>query len=198
MSPEEVIKLKWKQIELINEGRIDSKGERQDWEVVYVSTTRAKTKASREIPCNQARELRRWKEFIVEQCERFALPLPTANDYVFGNPFPRSGSSTGWRTYPYKQFNTSWREVRDALKGRLRGHRHSDHPYSLYSLRSSFIEDCLNRGVDVVSVARMAGNSIVEIQRSYERLDLRKKGFELSAPAFGLKKTKQLETKPLF
>ena len=33
MSPEEVMKMKWKQIEIVDEGRINSKGEKVSWEV---------------------------------------------------------------------------------------------------------------------------------------------------------------------
>ena len=198
MSPEEVIKMKWKQIELVDEGRIDSSDERQEWEVAYVSTIRSKTKAPREIPANQARELRRWKEFVLEQCERFNLPLPTKETEVFGNPFPRSGSPDGWRAYHRSSFSETWREIRKALSGKLSGHRYSPHPYTLYSLRSTFIEDHLLKGTPVVEVARMAGHSIVETQRSYERLDLRKKGFEITAPEFGKTGAKAKETEQLF
>ena len=115
MSPEEVVKMKWKQIELVDEGRITSSGERKDWEIAYVSTIRSKTKAAREIPCNQARELRRWKKFVLEMCEQYNLPLPTKETEVFGNPFPRSGSKEGWRPYHRSQFSDSWRDIRNDL-----------------------------------------------------------------------------------
>jgi len=66
MSPEEILRLKWRQIEIIDEGRINSKGERESWEVAYIYTIRSKTKQAREIPVNQARELRRWKKLQEE------------------------------------------------------------------------------------------------------------------------------------
>jgi len=59
MSPEEIFRLKWKQIDIVDVGRINSKGERVKWEVAYISTTRSKTQQTREIPANQARELGR-------------------------------------------------------------------------------------------------------------------------------------------
>lgn len=198
MSPEEVIKMKWRQIELIDEGRWDSKGERQVWEVAYVSTTRSKTQATREIPVNQARELRRWREFVLEQCKLYDLPMPNANTEVFGNPFPRSGSKEGWRPYHRSMFSAAWKELMERLDGQLKGHRHSPHPYTQYSMRSSFIEDHLLKGTSVVEVARMAGHNIVETQRSYERLDLRKRGGELTKPKFGTKKIGQRKVEQLF
>ena len=198
MSPEEVIKMKWKQIELVDEGRLNSKGEREVWELAYISTIRSKTKAAREIPCNQARELRRWKEFVVEYCTNHKLPLPTLETEVFGNPFPRSGSKDGWRPYCRTSFSGTWRQVRSDLDGKLRGHRYSPHPYSQYSMRSTFIEEHLLKGTPVVEVARMAGHSITETQRSYERLDLRRKGMEIAAPEFGKSRAKRGKSTKLF
>jgi len=198
MSPEEVVRMKWKQIELVDEGRIDSKGDRQVWEVAYVSTIRSKTKAPREIPCNQARELRRWKDFVADYCISHKLPLPTKDTPVFGNPFPRSGSPEGWRPYHRTSFSGTWREIRASLKDKLNGHRYSPHPFTLYSLRSSFIENHLLKGTPVIEVARMAGHNIQETQRSYERLDLRRRGMEITAPKFGSSRTNKKTSEQLF
>ena len=198
MSPEEVVKMKWKQIEIVDEGRIDSEGNRQPWEVAYISTIRSKTEQVREIPANQARELRRWKQFVLETCKRYDVALPTKDTEVFGNPFPRSGSKDGWRPYHRTQFSEAWKEIRETVKDKLSGHRYSPHPYTLYSLRSTFIEDHLLKGTPVIEVARMAGHNIQETQRSYERLDLRRKGYEITSPDFGSKATSKLNTEQLF
>ena len=66
MSPEEILKMQWKQIEIVDVGRTNSKDERVKWEVAYVRTIRSKTQQAREIPANQARELRRWEQFPEE------------------------------------------------------------------------------------------------------------------------------------
>ena len=58
MSPEEILKLKWRNVEIKDVGRIDSKGQRQPWYVAYIRTIRSKTSQPREIPCNQGRELK--------------------------------------------------------------------------------------------------------------------------------------------
>ena len=124
--------------------------------------------------------------------------MPNANTEVFGNPFPRSGSPAGWRPHHRSMFSASWREIMKRLDGQLKGHRHSPHPYSQYSMRSSFIEDHLMRGTSVVEVARMAGHAITETQRSYENLDLRKRGAELTKPKFGKRKVGQRDVEQLF
>ena len=185
MSPEEILKLKWKQIEIIDEGRLNSKGEMVSWEVAYVRTIRSKTQQPREIPVNQARELRRWKQFMEKYMEdnHFLDKTITKEDFVFGNIHHY------FRPYSYKYYSTSWREVRRKLKGKLNGHRFSPHPYTIYSMRSTFIEDQLIKGTPVMEVAEMAGHDVRETQRTYARLNLRRKGRELTLPVMGRKHT---------
>ena len=190
MSPEEVMKMKWKQIEIIDEGRINSKGEKVSWEVAYVRTIRSKTQQAREIPVNQARELRRWKQWLDEYIvERDLKNVQVTKDsLVFGNPH------YNWRAFSYKYIAKSWVEIRNKLKDQLNGHRFSPHPYTIYSMRSTFIEDQLMKGTPVMEVAEMAGHDVRETQRTYARLNLRRKGTELTLREMG---KKRLESKPV-
>ena len=197
MSPEEVLKMKWKQIEIVDEGRVNSNGEREEWEVAYVQTIRSKTKQAREIPVNQARELRRWKEFLIEFCTEHALPMPSRDTYVFGNPVP-FGQHSGWRQVDRSSCHSTWVNIRHAVREKLTGHRFSPHPYTLYSMRSTFIEDHLLKGTPVMEVAEMAGHDVRETQKSYARLNLRKKGAQITMPELGKKKTRAKETEQLF
>ena len=188
MSPEEVMKMKWKQIEIVDEGRINSKGEKVSWEVAYIRTIRSKTQQAREIPVNQARELRRWKQWLDEYIiERDLRNVQVKKDsLVFGNPH------YNWRAFSYKYIAKSWVEIRNKLKDQLIGHRFSPHPYTIYSMRSTFIEDQLMKGTPVMEVAEMAGHDVRETQRTYARLNLRRKGTELTLPEIG---KKRLESK---
>ena len=43
-------------------------------------------------------------------------------------------------------------------------------------MRSTFIEDHALKGTPVFEVAEMAGHSVIETQKTYARLNLRKKG----------------------
>ena len=196
-SPEEVIKLKWKQLEIVDEGRINSKGEKVSCEIVYVQTIRSKTMQPREIPTNQAKELRRWRAFVLDYCSKHNLPMPGKDTYVFGNPLP-FGDRSGWRQYARASFYRSWREILDSLRGKLSGHRFSQHQYTLYSMRATFIEDHLLKGTPVMEVAEMAGHSVVETQKSYARLNLRLKGQQIASPTYGKKKPQVKETEQLF
>ena len=180
MSPEEILKMKWRQIEIVDVGRINSKGEKVSWEVAYIRTIRSKTQQAREIPSNQARELRRWKKFLDDFIEEKGLKSKITRDtLVFGQPH------LGWDPFAYQHIGETWREIRMEVADKLIGHRFSPHPYTVYSLRSTFAEDHLLKGTPVLEVAEMMGHSVVETQKTYARLNLRKKGREITMPELG-------------
>jgi integrase len=192
MSPEEILKMKWKQIEIVDEGRVNSKGEREEWLVSYIYTVRSKTKQAREIPANQARELIRWKKLQQEYMEARGLKQTVDREtIVFSNP------NNELKSYGYSNFQRSWKDVLDAVSPKLKGHRFSPHPYTIYSMRSTFIEDHLLKGTPVYEVAEMAGHSVMETQKTYARLNLRNKGREITMPNMG-KKERQRKGVVLF
>ena len=88
---------------------------------------------------------------------------------VFSNPHNEL------KGYSYSSYTRGWADIRDAVKYKMRGHRFSPHPYTIYSMRSTFIEDHLLKGTHVFEVAEMAGHSVMETQKTYARLNLRKK-----------------------
>ena len=192
MSPEEILKMKWKQIEIVDEGRLNSKGEREEWLVSYIYTVRSKTKQAREIPANQARELMRWKKLQQEYMEARELKQTVDREtIVFSNP------NNELKSYGYSNFQRSWKDVLEAVGPKLKGHRFSPHPYTIYSMRSTFIEDHLLKGTPVYEVAEMAGHSVMETQKTYARLNLRNKGREITMPNMG-KKERQRKGVELF
>tara|TARA_R100000781_G_scaffold34674_1_gene24848 strand:- start:193 stop:1785 length:1593 start_codon:yes stop_codon:yes gene_type:complete len=219
MSPEEVLKLKWKNVEIRDVGRIsrskleedleyardegygDIEGNVEDWLgdigewaqsptqmgreerlVAYITTIRSKTKQPREIPCNQGRELRRWMGYMKQYLEDYEIDYKiTPNDYVFMNPF------NDFKPVHQHRCRTAWRSVVDKLQedGKLKGHKFSQHRYTLYSMRSTFIEDHLIKGTDVFLVARLAGHDVKTLMQTYERLDIRKRAEEITNINFG-------------
>jgi len=192
MSPEEILKLRWKQVEIVDEGRTTSSGQREEWLVSYIYTIRSKTNQAREIPANQARELIRWKQFQEEYITSKNLKASIDREtFVFSNP------NNELKSYGYSNFQRSWKEVLEAVQSKLKGHRYSPHPYTIYSMRSTFIEDHLLKGTPVYEVAEMAGHSVVETQKTYARLNLRTKGREITMPTLG-KREKTGEKKDLF
>ncbi|QNJ12847.1 phage integrase family protein [Synechococcus sp. A18-46.1] len=186
MSPEEVFKLQWKQIEINDVGRTDTKGQRQEWLVAYIRTTRSKTSALREIVCNQGRELKRWMAILKEYCSEHDIKSKIGpSTLVFGDPYNK------FTSHPYVRYYRSWSEMRNKLKDKFKGHRFSPHPYTLYSMRSTFIEDHLLKGTDLFLLARLAGHDVKELMKSYERLDIRNRTEEITAIQFGKKKEEE-------
>ena len=73
-------------------------------------------------------------------------------------------------------------------EGKHQGHKFSDRPYTLYSMRSTFIENHILRGTDAYLLARICGNSVATIMQTYERIDIRKRTKELTDIPFGNRK----------
>jgi integrase len=185
MSPEEILKLRWKDVEIKDVGRIDSKGDRQEWLVAYIRTIRSKTQQAREIPTNLGRELKRWMGIVKDYCDEHNLPHPTANSCVFGKP------RENFQSFSYGMYKQAWVEVRNSVGDKLKGHRFSPHPYTLYSLRATFIENHLLKGTDLFLLARMAGHDVKELLQSYERIDIRQRAKEITKIEFGRKKEEE-------
>ena len=94
---------------------------------------------------------------------------------------------------PWNQYTIgmNWREkVYKKLKeeGKLVGHKFSEKPYTLYSMRSSFIEDHLIKGTDIFLLARIAGHDVNTLMQSYERMDIRRKAQEITSINWDTKK----------
>ena len=218
MSPEEVLKLKWKNVDIKDVGRISKSKREQEFEeirndgidvlgeeieidandwapedafgreerlIAYIYTIRSKTKEAREIPCNQGKELRRWMKFVREHMEEHNIKWElNANSYVFANPWNEM------KPVHLRKVQKHWRDITDKLsnQGKLKGHRFSDKPYTLYSMRATFIEDHLLKGTDLFLLARIAGHDVKELMQSYERLDIRSRAKEITDIQYGKRK----------
>ena len=228
MSPEEICKLKWKNVEIVDVGRVSNTKAQEEWEqvmgeaqeegidldiqppefkdpsewategtewgreerlIAYITTMRAKTQRYRVIPCNLGYVFKRWRDFVKSQTDQ---PIK-GNDYVFAQLFNEMSQPQ------QRRIGQTWREICDYLmsEGKLQGHKLSDRPYTLYSMRSTFIENHILRGTDAYLLARICGNSVATIMQTYERIDVRKRTKELTDIEFGSKKG-NLETISLF
>ena len=219
MSPEEICKLKWKNVEIVDVGRVSNTKAQEEWEqvmgeaqeegidldiqapdfkdpsewategtewgreerlIAYITTMRAKTQEYREIPCNLGYVFKRWRDFVKSQTDQ---PIK-GDDYVFAQLF------NDMKQPEQRRIGQAWREICDYLmsEGKLQGHKFSDRAYTLYSMRSTFIENHILRGTDAYLLARICGNSVATIMQTYERIDVRKRTKELTDIEFGSKK----------
>ncbi len=219
MSPEEICKLKWKNIEIVDVGRVSNTKAQEEWEqimgeaqadgidldleapelkdpsewapegtewgreerlIAYITTMRAKTQDYREIPCNLGHVFKRWRDFVKSQSDQ---PIK-GDDYVFAQLFNEMKQPN------QRKIGQHWRWICDYLmsSGKLKGHKFSERPYTLYSMRSTFIENHILRGTDAYLLARICGNSVATIMQTYERIDIRRRTKELTDIEFGSKK----------
>ena len=107
----------------------------------------SKTGEPRDIPCNCAKFLARWRQHVNEYRRAVGLRKVTKKDYVFFNPHTDN-------PYPYSQFSVAWSDLRANLSLVLSPVR-SDKKYTLYSLRSSYITNQINEGKDPVSYTHL-------------------------------------------
>jgi len=213
MSPEEICKLKWKNVEIRDVGRYSqSKAEQEiydleqegievipslhdpksgDWIadpshigreerlIAYISTIRKKTSQPREIPCNLGTEFRRWMKFL-----KTSGYVIRGDDYVFAQVHNEMKQPSQAR------IRQAWRKIVDGLmlEGKLKGHKFSDRKYTLYSMRSTFIEDHLLKGTDIFLLARVSGHSVKTLMDTYERMDIRERAKELTDIDYGKRK----------
>ena len=219
MSPEEICKLKWKNVEIVDVGRISNTKAQEEWEQVmgeaqaegrdfdieapdmkdpsewategnewgreerlisYITTMRSKTQDYREIPCNLGYVFKRWRDFVKTHTAR---PIK-GDEYVFAQIYNE------YKQPNQRKIGQHWRSICDYLMsyGKLKGHKFSDRPYTLYSMRSTFIENHILRGTDAYLLARICGNSVATIMQTYERIDIRRRTKELTDIEFGSKK----------
>ena len=108
----------------------------------------------------------------------------TGEDYVFANPLNE------WKPAHQNRIGRTWRNIIKYLleEGKLKGHKFSDKRYTLYSMRSTFLEDHLIKGTDIFLLARIAGHDVKTLMQSYERMDIRLRAEEITHIDYGKKK----------
>ena len=149
----------------------------------YIFIKKSKTRSQREVPARVGRELRRWRDYIKQYTEACNLrSCLTLDSYVFGNP------NNEWRPYCRNVFSNTWhQDIINPLAGQLRGHKMSDKNYTLYGMRSTYIEDNLLQegGCDVFLLATVCGHDVKILQKHYERINVRLRAGELTKIPYG-------------
>jgi len=218
--PEELRKLKWKEVEVRDVGRISqSKLEeeiaeiekegievigddapnsgwavnpnslgREERLIAYITVTSGKTGQYREIPTNLGSVLLRWRNYINAYYEKHNIKSSVSgNDLVFGN------INNEGKAYTHANFTLSWGSIRKRVADKLHGNKFSNEPYSIYSMRSTFIQDKLLEGLDIFLLSRISGHSPDVLLRHYDRLDIRERAEEITSLPFGIKKKEDVK-----
>ena len=64
----------------------------------------------------------------------------------------------------------------------------SDQKYTMYSLRSSYINNQIDEGKDIYLIKKITGHSLEVLQRHYDRSDVRKRKAEATERTIGKRK----------
>ena len=151
----------------------------------------AKTGNLRTVPCNLSKVFDRWRDF---QREWMRVHYPdieiTPNTLVWGRP--AAGLK---KTYADHYIVTTFTKLRDQVKDKFKGHWLSDHPYTRYSLRSTFIEVQLLKKISPIIVAQMAGHDIKILYEIYQKLNVRMMAKEITKIDRSKKSSTQLNTR---
>ena len=178
LRPIELHNLKWSDVDIIDMGQLSKNDERRHL-IAEIRVRKAKTGEPRQVPANCGSQLAEWFYFQQDYAEKHRWSF-SKDSYVFGN-FYNEG-----RPYDHSLFVRYWRQVNADVE--LKGHWASDKPYTLYSLRSSFVEDRLLEDKPIAQIAMMSGHSPDVLMRHYQQLDIRRKSRELTELPIGVKK----------
>jgi integrase len=206
MRPKEARALRWRDVEFSTEGFDYFHGEdsprptqisRQEYErmkaavdqgavldivavpkeIVLARVLKSKNRVVREVPCDAAQLLRRWRTL---QQQFSPLPL-TCESLVFSVPTNDGGTSE----FCQNTFNITWRKIIARLDGKLQGPVLSRNAYTPYSLRHSRAVHLIDCGVGVYEAAKMLGHTVQTFEQHYAPYLSRKRGAELVTAMVG-------------
>ena len=174
--------LRWCDVEVEPQEHISSSGKPFQFLEAMMYIKESKTGKPREIPTNTGSYFVRWRKYCDQFRKENGLPKLRKDDYVFFNPFNN-------RPYPYSQVWGSWNQMRTNLSLVLTPSK-TGKPYTVYSLRSSYITNQINEGKDVYLIKKITGHSLEVLNRHYDRSDLRKRRGEATARTYGATRKK--------
>ena len=189
----ELLAIRMKDITITNPRRwSESKKEWEDDFKLSLFVRKSKTGKKRDVllTSNAADNLIEFRKFQNDYISRHKPFTITQDSLLFGKP-----DEFLEKTYNHCYLDQVWRQqIITPLKKELEGNKFSEKDYTLYSLRSSFIEKQIVKGLDVYLVARLCGNSVKTIQKHYDRHDVLKRATEIQHIERGRKKRPEMET----
>ena len=174
--PNELLNLQWKDVEFEDLGTISKSSPKKEERLIAHLIVRAsKTGEQREIPANVGEVLKNWlfyqRDYIKEHRPNLSVNRSTL---VFGNP------NNEMRAYSYSTYTAAWKKIMDEINDKIKGHKFSSRKYTIYSMRSTYIENKLINGMDIFLLARLCGHSVAMLMKHYERIDVRKRADEIT------------------
>lgn len=186
----ELNRLRWCDVKRENVGRWsgNDKVTKDKWiATIYIKKT--KTGRQRTVPCNGVdAQLRMWKKEQQEYIKKYYPWIEvTEESLIFGNP------ANGMKQFCYSRYNGEWQKLMKIVKGKLKPYVFSDRPYTVYSLRSTYICNLILQGKDIYTTAKLAGHTVAICERYYAKLDMGNKAKEVTDFRYGRKGRKTVE-----
>ncbi len=140
--------------------------------LVYIRVMRRKGKEEFEAKCSLVKELVNWYKFMQNYIRNLDIGLRDSllNTYVFSDP------NKGFEPISLQRIRYNWKLIIRDLRsdGRLNCFQSNNQEYTIFSLRTSFIEEQIKNGTDLLTLARTTGQSINTLTSYYERVSLSK------------------------
>ena len=183
LRPNELMNLRWCDVVRENVRRINSKGEEVDDWIVHINVRQSKTGRQRTVPCRGVDEqLQQWRKEQLDYIAHYKLNNPRVHDpetVIFCNLYNE------YRSYCHANYTRAW-DLAYQLVEALKPYKFSDRRFTLYSLRTTYINNRIIEGKDIYTVSKLAGHTIGVCERYYARLDLALKSKEITEVQFGV------------
>ena len=183
MRPKELLNLRWADVNIVDMDQKSQSDNRRHL-VAEINIRKTKTKEPRQVPANCGQQLKEWldfqKEFAARHYSEGIKRVLNKESYVFCN------MNNNCEPYSLSQVQQTLRAIYRRLD--LRGHWSSDKPYTLYSLRSTFIDEQLMKDTPIAVLSMMTGHDPKVLMKHYSQLDVLRKSRDLTRLPIGRKK----------
>ena len=115
----------------------------------------------REVPTSIGIDLIKWKNYSNIFRKKYCLPSIDKTDYIFHNPFTN-------KPYSYTQILKSWDRMR-VDNEKILSYQDKKYPYTLSSLRNSYIKNHINSGTDLYQIKKLTGHSLDQLNYYFDK-----------------------------
>ena len=221
--PEELMKLKWKDVEVVDVGRISESMKEEEIQELrsegievfddesisdggWVESNKSFGREQRLISyitvtsgkTGQIREVPTNTGYVFVRLKDYLnnyYKQHSSNRQVEGNDLVFGNVNNYGRPYDYSMFNRNWRNRVRVVKDKLKGNKFTDENYTVYSMRSTFITNKLISGLDIFLLSRITGHDVKILMRHYERMDIRRRSEEITKIEYGRRRNENIKVK---
>ncbi|KZR66444.1 MULTISPECIES: tyrosine-type recombinase/integrase [Prochlorococcus] len=217
--PEELMKLRWNQIEIVDVGRISETMKQEEIEDLrsegieieddgtiddggWVDSTKTIGREQRlisyiTVKSGKTGSIREVPTNSGSVFVRFKDYLNRyyrdhySNREVKGNDLVFGNINNECKPYSYSMYGLYWSTIIGRVKDKLEGNKFTDENYTIYSMRSTFITNKLTEGLDIFLLSRITGHDVKVLIKHYERMDIRKRSEEITKIDYGKRRKDQ-------